>query len=88
MRWHDAQALDGGGVALRSEAGPSGVCVPNLVSLLCVSTELYPRKLDVRNHQCSDVRMFNQTGTISPAWYVCQTNQQPLSNVLVQARSP
>ena len=41
--WHWGQRLD-----------TSGVCAPSLASLLCISAELYPRKLDVRNHQCSD----------------------------------
>ena len=45
-------------MALGSEAGPSGVCAPSLESLLCISAELYPRKLDVRNHQCSDDKTF------------------------------
>ena len=46
-------------------------------------TQLYPRKLDVRNHQCSDDRMFIRTGAISPMWYAYRTNQQALSNVLL-----
>ena len=47
-----------------------------------------PRKLDVRNHQCSDDRTFIRTGAISPTWYVYRTKLQALSNVLMQARSP
>ena len=46
-------------MALGSEVGPSGVCAPSLVSLLCVSVELYPRKLDVRDHQCSDDNVYS-----------------------------
>ena len=56
------------GNQLRSEVGPSGVCASSLVSLPCVSAELYPRKLDDRTHQRSDDRTFlNQTGAVSPA---------------------
>ena len=72
-------------MALGSEVGPSEVCTPSLVSLLCVSAELYPNKLDDRNHQCLDDRTFIRTSAISPAWYVYRMNLQDLSNVLVQA---
>ena len=62
-------------MALGSEVGPSRVCAPSLASLLCISAELYLRKLDVRNHQCSDDRTFIRTGAISPAWYVYISNE-------------